>query len=109
MKKEIFRFIFIILVFAIVLNMVSCEFSDDNVDGDDLPISVKSIAIDESTIPVKLYVGEYSDIFDMREFHASLKNNLEYYKMPKYIKVIDSIPRSPKGSILYAKLKEIQL
>lgn len=46
--------------------MVSCEFSDDNVDGDDLPISVKSIAIDESTIPVKLYVGEYSDIFDMK-------------------------------------------
>lgn len=70
------------------------------------------IGIDDQTlgqVPVLFITLKNSDIFDMREFHASLKNNLEYYKMPKYIKVIDSIPRSPKGSILYAKLKEIQL
>lgn len=66
MKKKIFGFIFTILILTVVFSLVACEFNrDDDVD-DDLPITVKSIKIDESTIPEKLFVGEYSDIFDMK-------------------------------------------
>ena len=51
---------------TIACSLVACQFNDGEDTDNDLPTTVKSIKIDESTIPEELYVGEYSDIFDMK-------------------------------------------
>lgn len=70
------------------------------------------IGIDDPTLgqaPVLFITLKNSVNIDMTELHSFLKSRLESYKIPKYIKAIDSIPRSPKGSVLYASLKEKEI
>lgn len=45
--------------------------------------------------------------FVSQDFSNHLKNNLELYKFPKEIRIIDNIPRTFNGKIIRNKLKEL--